>query len=149
SGKLREFRLDRMRPVYLSSVPWRQQATKMSQGFRCIWRPDQSLDWQAYFDLSADGLNKLVVEQRGKGWRPDWINAYRDKNQTRFVAIMIENRGKQDWDFKMDMPAAAYEKALAEQKARGLRPLAVSAYEEGAGMRYAAAWVRYQPGKAP
>src|SRR5262249_8636869 len=143
-----EFRLDGMRPVFLTSVPWQKAPTTMSEGFRCIWRPDQGLDWDAYFDLTAEGLSKLIAEQRARGRRPDWINAYRDHNETRCVAIMVENRGAQAWEFQTDMPAAVYEKALAERKARGLRPLAVCAYQEGGEIRYAATWLRYQPAAA-
>jgi hypothetical protein len=45
----------------------------------------------------------------------------------------------------MDMPLAAYKKELAEQKKRGLMPLALTSYGDEANVRYAAIWVRYKP----
>src|SRR5205823_2692169 len=102
---------------------------------------------EAQLTLTRDELRKLVAEQRTKGWRPERIAAYRDGEQLRYTVVFVENWENADWDFAEDLTTMAYEKALAEHKERGMRPLTVAPYEEMGQTRYTAVWLRYKPEK--
>jgi hypothetical protein len=126
TGFIRDKRGERMRPVVLSSCP--PVASKDVPGdlFSTVLAPDGGIAWQDYFDLTAERLGRLVEEQRKQGWRLDYVYAYQDGDAVRFLAVFVDNPGKEQWDFRAGLTPDAYEAALAERKRRGLRPLAVT-----------------------
>jgi hypothetical protein len=60
------------------------------------------------------------------------------------MLVVVDNHDNVDWHFRLDMSRGDYQEESAEQKRRGLFPLAVTSYGEDADVRYAAVWVRYR-----
>ncbi|HEY7428882.1 MAG TPA: protein kinase [Gemmataceae bacterium] len=143
SERMKSARRESLRPIELNGVD-------PPETFNSTFvRNRENLDWDVYFDLTEEALRKLASERCVKGWRLDWVSCYLDHNQPRFLAIIVRDRGNPDWKFLMDMPTSSLEKELVEQKRLGLRPLAISAYEEKGETRYAAIWLRYRPAEPP
>ena len=63
------------------------------------------------------------------------MSAYRHDTQTRFLAVMVENGGKEDWKFAMDMSPPAYDAVtnvilIAYEFAGATRTIAIAAYQQ-------------------
>jgi hypothetical protein len=137
--KIQQNRGSTLRPDYVSSA-----VHAGGSRFICIFADDQGLAWDYKANLDAQELRDLLAERRAKGWRPDFLHAYGDGKRPRFLVLLVENRGKLDWEAGIDLPAAAYERALLEKGRLGLRPLAVASYTANGEDRYAAVWLRYR-----
>jgi hypothetical protein len=141
TGKVEEGRAGRWRPLSLSGA--------RSPGDEWIYSaqlgPDEGLAWEARYALGRKELETLLTQERTRGFRPDVLTCYWDGKAIRFMTVMVDNRAKADWDVQLDLLPAAYERALAEQQQRGLRPIAVASYLEGAETRYAAVWLGTTP----
>jgi hypothetical protein len=135
----------RRRPVSLSAT----SASEAERKYSCQMWPDEGLNWDVHYSLDEKGLEKLFDAQRARGWRPDVLSCFWDGKEVRFMTVLVENPGKTNWSFRKDMPTAAYEQALVEENARGMRPIAVASYLPGAETRYAAVWraTLEEPGK--
>jgi hypothetical protein len=100
--------------------------------------------WEAYFGRSGEELAKLVAAQQARGWRPVHVAAYEIDGRTSFLAVLVENRDRVGWAFRLGLSAAEYEREVDRQRALGLRPLAVAAYTAGGRESYAVVWARYR-----
>ncbi len=107
--------------------------------------------WEAEHSLSVDELLATVKSYKDRGWRPDVLTPYYDNGRLRFLLVAVGNDDGPDWRFRMEMSPDQYQQESAEQRDRGLFPLAIASYGNNADVRYAAVWARCrEPGtKAP
>jgi predicted Ser/Thr protein kinase len=109
----------------------------------------QDRGWEAFYSLSPDELLATVQAYRGRGWRPDVVSPHWQDGRLRFLLIVVDNRDRVDWRFRVEMTLRQYQQESAEQEARGLFPLALASYGDGPEVRCTAVWVRYRAPGAP
>jgi CubicO group peptidase (beta-lactamase class C family) len=118
--------------------------------FQAIAAPDGGVDWEEHHGLTAEQLRPLLDGCRARRWRPDYVHAYEDRGGTRFLVILVENRGGAAWDWRLGLSRAECAQEIEAGRNRALRPLALAAYSDARGeARYAALWVEYTPGPRP
>jgi serine/threonine protein kinase/CubicO group peptidase (beta-lactamase class C family) len=106
------------------------------------WVPSGGLDWEEQHNLTAERLRTVLAECRGRKWRPEFLRAYEDSPDLRFLVILVENRGDVAWTAELDLSTTAYKQELETQKARHLRPLCLSGYALNGETRYAGVWIK-------
>jgi tRNA A-37 threonylcarbamoyl transferase component Bud32 len=135
----------KLAPIYLSA----ELQAKGANTLRVVFAPDDGISWSARHAVSPGELRAQIDDWRAKKWRPIHLNAYADGDQTWFLTAARENRERLDWDCRLDLSEAAYEKALEENDQLGLRPVAVASYCRAGEDLYAAVWERSQAVKQP
>ena len=106
--------------------------------------------WKEYLALTATDLRQRVEEGRHTGWRPEVLSPYpMAAGGIGFTAVFLNDGDRVGWAFEMDLTPEEYERTLAANKAKGLRPAAVAPYDSGRETRYAAVWVTYRPVPEP
>jgi len=67
-----------------------------------VWIKD-STPFQARVHLTADDL-KNQIATLSSGWRPDWVNVYKEKGSRFYTAIFIKDDGRAEWQLTIDTP---------------------------------------------
>ena len=98
------------------------------------------MKWQEYYSLGRNELVALVAKERARGWRPDVLSCFWDGKEARFMAVMVENPQKLEWEFDHGLSQEAYEKARAAREQSGWHPAEVLSYTVDSAVRYAALW---------
>jgi tRNA A-37 threonylcarbamoyl transferase component Bud32 len=137
-ANLRETRNGKFRPVRLAAG-WHKD---WGARYEYWCQPDGGRDWDAQLALTAAELPGYVADQRKKGWRLDWLSAYRDGDKLTFQAIAVENPDRTSWDFQTGLTAAAYEAELKARRAAGQRPLSAVGCADGGQTKYVVVWLR-------
>jgi hypothetical protein len=100
-------------------------------------------NWEV--DLAMDGSPTTVIDwatrQRARGWRPDLVVAFKAGAQTRFMTLAVENPDHLEWVFDANLSAETYERHLADNAKRGLRPRCVTSSGTVSRPRYTVVWI--------
>ena len=73
---------------------------------------------------------------------PIYINGYNTGDAPGFAGVAIPNPNGLKWEPRLNLSSDDYKDAVDEMKAKGFRPLAVSAYTDGGKRRYAAVFFK-------
>ena len=136
---IRQRKTEGFRPYGLDAV-----STREGMRFCALLVSIQDREWEPYYGLSAEELLSTIQSVQAKGWRPDVLTPYWDKEELRFLLVAVDNRNGPDWRFCMDMTASQVRTESAEQRQRGLFPLALVSYGNDDDARHAAIWVRHR-----
>ena len=106
--------------------------------------PDQDRPWKIFYTLEPEEVVSTIEEYQAKGWRPDVLTPYLNRDRLRFMLVLVDNSDRVDWRFRLDMSLSEYQKESAKQKRQGLFPLALGSYGQEVEVQYVAVWVRYR-----
>ncbi len=102
------------------------------------WLPDRTLE--GHLSNTPKELAAKIAECRTRGWRPHIVNTIHGSPETTFLAVLLENKANEAWDFTPDLSVADYEKELAARKAKGQRPRCVCSHEADGKVGYTVVW---------
>jgi len=136
---VRKEQANNRRPIYLAST-----VAPEGQSSEADWGPDAGRAWEAFFTATEEELFSTIEFYQRKNWRPDVIAPYWENGVLAFMIVVVDNSDQIDWRFRTHMNLKEYQAESAAQKARGLFPLSVSSYGNGADVRYSAIFVRHR-----
>ncbi|MFO0928498.1 MAG: protein kinase [Gemmataceae bacterium] len=96
--------------------------------------------WQMHLDLSPAELAKLVADYRAKGWRPHIVNLHHNRTPLRYLAVFVENKTKEVWQFATDLSPIDYDRELTRRRTSGGYPRCVCSYEQNGKVGYTVVW---------
>jgi hypothetical protein len=67
-----------------------------------VWIKDGT-PFLARVHLTADELQRQVATLSA-GWRPEWVNAYKEQGRRFYTAIFIKDEGRVEWQLSIDTP---------------------------------------------
>ena len=102
------------------------------------WQPDAACEWHP--ELTADELAAKVAEYRKKGWRPHIVSVHGNCIDVKFLAVFLEDKKKETWDFTPNLSVAEYEKQLIGRKLKGEYPRCIGSHLTGDKTSYTVVW---------
>ena len=109
------------------------------------WQPDAACEWHP--ELTADELATKVAEYRKKDWRPHIVSVHSNREDVKFLAVFLENKTNETWEFTPNLSVADYETQLIERKSKGQRPRCVASHITDSKVSYTVVWDRVPAGK--
>ena len=107
--------------------------------FADVWERSQSPEWLLRWDLTADDLERLVVEQAKQGLQLGHVYGYSKKGSSNFVAI-FERRVSGATLVRPDIPFKEFQKDWDVYTKQGHRPIAITGYQAGQGEQLTTLW---------
>ncbi len=102
------------------------------------WQPDVACEWHP--ELTAEELATKIAEYRKKGWRPHIVSVHSNREDVKFLAVFIENKTNETWDFTPNLRVADYETQLVDRKSKGQRPRCIGSHLTGGIASYTVVW---------
>ena len=136
----KEGRSKGMMPVSLST----ESQTHVPDNTVVLLAPDRGLKWDAGANQTSDDVRQLEGECRTRGWRLAQVAAYIDGETERFLTVAVENPDQIEWQCRVDLTEAEYERTLKKFDGQGLRPVSVASYLQHDESLYTALWEGYR-----
>jgi hypothetical protein len=102
---------------------------------------------QAAFDLTTEGLEKLVADARSssESRQPTAVAACVVDGALKFSAVTRLNRKKLEWSLDTGVTASDLRSKMADKVKNGFRPESLTAYGWDGAVRYCVVWVKEAP----
>jgi len=98
-------------------------------------------------EIGRLGKYRKIAEYRKKGWRPHIVSVHSNREDVKFLAVFIENKANDTWEFTANLSVADYETQLIERKSKGQRPRCVASHITDSKVSYTVVWDRVPAGK--
>lgn len=98
--------------------------------------------WEARSFLSPEEYQAKFDENKEKGLHPHYLNSYRHEGTLRFSVIWAEKPDVSGWMARHGLTAEQFRTCWEDAMSDGFRTRAVTGYEEGGKVRYAAYWTK-------
>jgi WD40 repeat protein/Flp pilus assembly protein TadD/predicted Ser/Thr protein kinase len=86
-----------------------------------IWIKD-GIDSLARIDITADELQNQLATLSA-GWRPDWVDVYREQGRRYFTAIFVKDDARIDWRLTTDTPVWGMQTISKKLTQEGFAPV--------------------------
>ncbi|MFO0879007.1 MAG: hypothetical protein U0840_16815 [Gemmataceae bacterium] len=116
-----QLKADGFRPVALSGYD-----LGGTQGFIDIWRKTDGPAYEVNYGTSGDGLGRLALSMKERGYRPTHLSSYVSGTVSRY-ATLWEKGGDEVWDLKWGLTTGQLDDSLNQMPLAGYRPVALTA----------------------
>jgi tetratricopeptide (TPR) repeat protein len=86
------------RPKMITAYRGPGEATR----YAGVWIKD-GMPFRARVHITAEELEDQL-DELSAGWRPEWVDAYKERGRRFYTAIFIEDQGRADWQLTTDTP---------------------------------------------
>jgi CubicO group peptidase (beta-lactamase class C family) len=114
-----------------------------SPEFAAVWVNDglPALE-RIEFNLTDKEYTDLLKLERTRRFMPSIVSGYADGEGSYRFTVLFAPAGRAVWEPHHDLTEEQYQKAIKDGKARGFRPMSVTAYPTRAGLRFSAVFIR-------
>ncbi|MDQ3410362.1 MAG: hypothetical protein M3469_10320 [Actinomycetota bacterium] len=99
--------------------------------FAALWERESGVPFVGRHGLTASQHQETFDELVAQGFRLAWVNGYSDTGIARYASVWRQEPSG-SWEARHGLTAEAYQRTFDELAARGLRPVQVSGYGDGA-----------------
>ena len=99
------------------------------------------LTWSLRVGLGIDDVEKQLVSEPKKGYRPLTLGACLENGKPRFGVVFIRDGGRRPWEVKLRLAPSGLKTEVNQMAKRGLRAEALAAFPGQTGVRLAALFV--------